>query len=626
MNTTLKLSLLTAIIYTGTLQAQNQYTLKNIEVTASQGTKLKKKDVTDNVIVITKEQIEESRVSTLNDALSKLANLSITQNGGAGTSSSVYIRGMSSKRILVLIDGVRYNNPTAIGAAAEFSQIMLNNVERIEVIKGAQSGVWGSDASGGVINIITSTAKKGLHASINTEYGSYNTSKTSILASYATDKLRVSANSLLYTTDGFSAAEPYKGSADYGKRYDELGYEKDPYINRSSGFKAAYNFTDNDSVEASVNIIKSTVHYDASAYNAATGTYVSSDSPIPQTTLFNRFYHIGLNHKDSVNDVKVTYNFSIFNRDIIGTYGTYNYDGDVHEVKAEDKIDYMKNSFIRFGASYQKFEQQNITPNKDKDYSASSLFVTNYNKLSLIANANTILSESLRYDNYTAFDNALTGKVGVKQFLKNGFYISVNAGTGYNAPTLGQLYGQFGANPNLKPEKSLTTDITLGNDTVWITGFYNEITDLIDYLYPAGYVQTSGKTKFKGVELGFENYFTNDIGVKALYTYLRTEDADGKTLARRPINQLDATATYYYSDDVDFSGHVQYIGTRYNKADNQGAQTGRYAIADLVANFKADKNLSYYAKIDNLTDNYYQTVDGYATPGRSVYVGLVLKY
>jgi len=626
MKTTLKLSLLCAAFVSSSLQAQNQYTLKNIEVTASQGTELKKKNVTDDVIIITKEQIEESRVSTLNDALSKLANLSITQNGGVGTSSSVYIRGMSSKRILVLVDGIRYNNPTAIGAAAEFSQIMLNNVERIEVIKGAQSGVWGSDASGGVINIITSTAKKGLHASISTEYGSYNTSKTSILASYATDKLRVSANSLLYTTDGFSAAEPYKGSADYGKRYDELGYEKDPYINRSSGFKASYNFSDNDSVEASVNIIKSTVHYDASAYNVAAGGFVSSDSPVPQTTTFNRFYHLGFNHKDNVNDIKLTYNFSLFNRDIIGTYGTYNYDGDVHEVKAEDKINYMTNSFVRFGASYQKFEQQDITPNKDKDYSASSVFVTNYNKFNLISNTSTILTESLRYDNYTAFDNALTGKVGVKQFLKNGFYISINAGTGYNAPTLGQLYGQFGANPNLKPEKSLTTDITLGNDTVWITGFYNEIKDLIDYIYPAGYVQTSGKTKFKGVELGYEEYFASDIGVKALYTYLRTEDADGKTLARRPINQLDATATYYYSDNVDFSGHVQYIGTRYNKADNQGAQAGRYAIADLVANFKADKNLSYYAKIDNLTDKYYQTVDGYATPGRSVYVGLVLKY
>lgn len=625
MKKTIQLSLLGAVLAISA-HAENQYTLQNINVSASQGTTLKKKDVTDSVIIITKEELEESRVSTLNEALNKLANLSMTQNGGRGTAASFYIRGMSSKRILVLIDGVRYNDPTAIGAAAEFSQIMLDNVKRIEIIKGAQSGVWGSDASGGVINIITAGAKKGLHASAAIEYGSYNSAKTSLHASYGAKKFDITANSLLYTTDGFSAVEPIKGSANYGKRYDDLGLEKDPYINRTNNLQVGYNFTQNDRLEASVNIIKSIVHYDASAYDVATGSYVPTDSPIPQTTVFNRFYHVGFTHKDKTNDIKIAYNTSIFNRDIVGTYGLYNYNGNVNELKAEDKIAYMKNSFIRFGASYQKFEQKDITAGKNKDYSATSAFATNYNKLNLVSSNNTIVTESLRYDKYDAFDNSLTGKVGVKQFLKNDLYVSMNAGTGYNTPTLGQLYGAFGANPNLNPEKSLTTDITFGNDTVWITGFYNEIKDLIEYDYTLGYVQTSGKSKFKGVELGYQDYFGDALGVKALYTYLRTEDAQGKTLARRPINQLDASATYYISDDFDIGANVQYIGTRYDKAGDTGAQTGRYAIAGLVANIKASKNVNFYAKIDNLTDKYYQTVDGYATAGRSLYVGLVAKY
>ena len=625
MKKTIQLSLLGAFL-TISAHAENQYTLQNINVSASQGTTLKKKDVTDSVTIITKEELEESHVSTLNEALNKLTNLSMTQNGGRGTAASFYIRGMSSKRILVLIDGVRYNNPTAIGAATEFSQIMLDNVKRIEIIKGAQSGVWGSDASGGVINIITAGAKKGLHASAAMEYGSYNSAKTSLHASYGAKKFDITANSLLYTTDGFSAVEPVKGSANYGKRYDDLGLEKDPYINRTNNLKVGYNFTQNNRLEASVNIIKSIVHYDASAYDVATGSYVPTDSPIPQTTVFNRFYHLGFTHKDKTNDIKIAYNTSIFNRDIVGTYGLYNYNGNVNELKAEDKIAYMKNSFIRFGTSYQKFEQKDITAGKNKNYSTTSAFATNYNKLNLVSSNNTIVTESLRYDKYDAFDNSLTGKVGVKQFLKNDLYVSMNAGTGYNTPTLGQLYGAFGANPNLNPEKSLTTDMTFGNDTVWITGFYNEIKDLIEYDYTLGYVQTSGKSKFKGVELGYQDYFGDALGVKALYTYLRTEDAQGKTLARRPINQLDASATYYISDDFDIGANVQYIGTRYDKAGDTGAQTGRYAIAGLVANIKASKNVNFYAKIDNLTNKYYQTVDGYATAGRSLYVGFVAKY
>lgn len=616
MQKTIQLSLI-SVALVGTLQAQNQYTLENIEVTTSQGTLLNKKDVTDSVTVITKEEIEDSRVTTLNEALNKLANMSVTQNGGTGTSSSVFIRGMSSKRILVLIDGVRYNNPTAVDAVAEFSQIMLNDVEQIEIIKGAQSGVWGSDASGGVINIITSKAKQGLHASANLEYGAFDTLKTALSASYATKKYDILASGTYYDTDGFSAAEPSQSESTYGKRYDELGLEKDSYENKTLHTKFGYNFTQNDRIEASIQAINSLVNYDNGAGSA-------NDSTVPNTYLKNRFYTLAYNHKDSLNDIKLQYNLSTFDRDSISTWGNYYYDGSVNEVKIDDKIDYMPNSFLRIGASYQKFEQTDITPNVDKNYNAVSVYASNYNKIKLLQNNNTIITESVRYDKYSAFENSLTGKFGLKQFLKDDFFVSANIGTGYNAPTLGQLYGQWGANPNLKPEKSLTRDITLGNDIAWITYFDNEITDLIEYT--TGYVQTSGTSTFKGVELGYEDYFFDTLGTKVLYTYLEAKNADKENLARRPKSQLDATVTYYLTDNIDFGINAQYIGTRYNSANNQGAQTGKYTVANFVTNIRTNKYLTFYAKINNITDKYYQTVDGYATAGRSLYVGLNIKY
>jgi vitamin B12 transporter len=612
MKKTITLSLLAGALLSQ-LHADNAYTLETVNVTAAQGTTLNKKDVTDSVTVITKEDIEESRVSTLNEALNKLGGLFMTQNGGPGTSSSFFMRGMSSKRVLVLIDGVRYNNPTAIGAAAEFSQILLNNVERIEIIKGAQSGVWGADASGGVINIITSKAKKGLHGTTTVEYGSYDSKKASAVASYATKKFDISISGITYYVDGFSAAEPKKSEANYGKRYDELGLEKDSYKNNSLNAKLGYNITDIDRVEFNLQAINSLVNYDS-------GAGETNDSPIPNTYLQNRFYTIDYKHNGNTNKVNFQYNLSKFDRDT--TYGDYV--GDVNELKLDDKITYMKNSFLRVGTSYQKFTHKDITPNTTKDYSALSAFVTNYNKLNLLADTNTIITESVRYDSYDNFDNSLTGKFGVKQFIKNDLYISANIGTGYNAPTLGQLYGLYGPNPNLKPEKSLTSDITLGNDTLWITGFYNEITDLIDY--DGSYVQIDGKSKFKGLEIGYNDYFLDSLGVNALYTYVRTEDASGKTLARRPLNQFNASATYYISDDFDIGANIEYIGKRYDSAGNQGAKTGSYAVSGLVVNVQANKNVKFYTKINNLTDRYYQTVDGYATAGRSVYVGLVAKY
>jgi len=616
MQKKIQLSLI-LVALTSSLYAQNQYTLESINVTASQGTTLEKKDVTDSVTIITKEALEESRVTTLDEALNKLGGISMVQNGGTGKNTSMFIRGMDTRRLLVLIDGVRYNDPATLKSTADFSKIMLYNVEQIEVIKGAQSGVWGSEASGGVINIITSKAKLGLHSIANVEYGSFNTLNTSLQASYATDKYDVLVGGSSFTSDGFSAVESKQSEATYGQRYDELNLEKDSYTNESINAKLGYNISNEDRIEASIQATNGLNKYDSFAGTAG-------DSPTPQTKFKNRFYALGFKHKGSVHDLNLQYNLSTFDRE----YSYANYVGSVNEIKVDDKIVYMEDSFLRFGTSYQKSESKEVTASKeDKSYDSISVFATNYNKLQIFSDLDTIITESVRYDKHSDFDNSLTGKLGTKQFLSKDIYISGNIGTGYNTPTMSQLFNQYWGNTTLKPEKSLTSDITLGNDTIWATAFYNEITDLIDYNFATyKYSQIDGTSKFKGIELAYEDYYMDNIGVSAMYTYVKTEDATGKSLARRPKTQIDAKATYYMSDSLDFGLNAQYIGERYNSADNQGAQTGKYVVSNFVTNYKVNKSFSVYGKINNLTDKYYQTVDGYATAGRSCYIGLTARY
>lgn len=624
MKHTLPLSLLSVALVSSLNASQNanQYTLENISVTASAGSTLDKKDVTDNVIIITKEAIEESRVTTLTEALSQLGNIAITQSGGVGQQSSMFLRGVDTGRILVLIDGVRYNNPTAPNAVAELAEIMLYNVERIEIIKGAQSGVWGSDATGGVINIVTSKAAMGTHANLNVEYGSFDTKKTSLQAAYGEEKFDVLVSGLLLDSDGFSAFEPVKASPDYGKRYDELGLEKDAYTNRSINAKLGYNITQEDRVEASLQQTNSEVAFDD----------FGADNNIPQTQTTNSFYTLGYEHKGALHSVNASYSLSDFQRESTFSFAPaspYLYEGSVHEFKIDDKITYAENSFLRVGAAHQKFAQKEITQDTNKNYNAIAAFVTNYNKFSLFSELETIATESLRYDKYDAFDDALTGKLGLKQFVFENYYLGTNIGTGYKAPTLEQLYGQWGANPNLKPEKSLSSDITFGSDMVWITAFYNEITDLIDWTgaWPnAGYNQVEGKSKFQGYELGYQGYLFDALGVGANYTYVKTKDASGKELARRPESQLDLRATYYLSTSFDLGANAQYIGSRYDSADKQGAQTGYYTVVNLVSNVKVNDFVTLYGKINNITDEYYQMVDGYATAGRSLLLGLSAKY
>lgn len=618
MQKTIKLSLILGALLSS-LHAENSYTLDDIIVTASQGTTLNKKDVTDNVTIITKEALEESRITNLAEALNKLGNLSMTQNGGAGSATSLFIRGMDSKRTLVLIDGVRFNSPASTGI--DYSHIILHNVEQIEIVKGAQSGIWGGDASAGVINIVTTKAKKGLRSTANLEYGSYNTTTTSLQTSYATEQYDMLIGGSIFDTNGFSTVEPIAGSADYGKDQSSLGLEKDSYNNKSFNAKLGVNLSDNDRIEMSIQTINSFLKFDASAN---VPPYSPIDSDIGQSYLKDRFYTLSYKHKDNINDLQVQYSLSTFDQDGKSTISNYRLKGSVEEVKFSDKINYQGNSFLRFGASYKTHEQIGVTSNTNKRFRATSAFITNYNKFNLFNGRDTIITESIRYDEYDKFDNSLTGKIGVKQFLNESFYISTNIGTGFNTPTLGQLYGQWGANPNLKPETSLTSDITLGNDNIWVTGFYNEVEDLIEYT--SSYVQSQGVSTFRGIELGYEDFLFDSIGIKGMYTYLRAKNADNQNLLRRPKHQVDVSAVYYICDSFDIGLDAQYVGQRYDLTDNQGAQTGKYTVANIVTNYKANEYLTFYAKINNITDEHYQTIDGYATANRSFYIGLNAKY
>ena len=630
------LSFSTLIALTSSLSAANQFTLENINVSAAQGTELKKEDVPDSVTIITKEAIKESRVTTLEQALQRLGALASASNGGMGQPTSVFVRGMDSKRVLVLIDGIRYNDVTGLNGA-QYPQIALYNVEQIEIIKGAQSGVWGADASAGVINIVTTKPKLGLHGTANIEYGSYDTKVGSLQASYATKDFDVLMGGSYIGTDGFSAAEPTKASPDYGKRYDDLGWEKDAYSNKSFNTKLGWNITDEDRVQLEIQTVNSYIEYDAFAGQDAqnTDTFFGTTSNY-YNNIKNRFYALSYRHKGATNDINLLYNLSTFDRDQFGGYT-----GSINELKLDDKISYMENGFVRVGGSYQKFEQKKSAGvDLNKDYTALSGFINNYNKFNIISNLDTIITEAVRYDRYNEFDSKATGKLGLKQYLYQDIFVSTNIATGYNAPTLYQLYGPsftyFGTvspvgNPLLTPESTQSFDLTLGNETFWVTGFYNRVRDLIDYVtdpvtFAGQYQNIDGNSILKGLELGYKDYFFDVLGLSANYTYLDAKDANDQELARRPKQQFDASVIYYATENFDLGVNGQYIGERYDRAGKQGAQTGKYTVINFVSNIQVNPYLSVYGKVDNITDKYYQVVDGYATAGRSLYLGLSAQY
>lgn len=608
MQKNLSISLVASLLLaTNLFSAQN---LETITVTSATKSAQSIKDVTSNVEVITKEEIQERHFSGVSEALNTLAGVNVISNGGLGQSDSIFIRGVDSKRILILVDGVRYNEPAGL-SGAPLAQLLIDDIEQIEVVKGAQSGIWGADASGGVVNIITSSAKKGFHGNASVEMGSFNTKKYATTLSNKTDLGYVKLNANRTDIRGFSAFEAKQNTVNYGKRGEELGYERDGYDNNTYSLQGGLFLTDNDEINLGYKKINAKYDYDDS----------SSDNTTNKTDLNHFFKSANYIHNQEKYDIKLNAQQSTFDR----KQDTFKAKSLVNEFGIQSNIAYIENANLVLGANKQNFEH--VT---DKlKYQTEGIFVSNSNTFDKL-----VLSQAIRYDNNTKFDEKITGKVGAKYNFTEDLNTSANYGTAYNAPTLSNL----SYTSTLKPESSKSYDLNVEYKNLKVTYFENKITDMIDWYDPtpnnrsngdAGYINLNGETTLKGYEASYRKDIIEDTFLNLNYTYLITDDPKGQQLERRAKDVIGYGVDYYGISKFHFNVNGQYIGDRiqykYNTYDIS-AETGNYTVWNSVVNYDINKTYKAYLKVDNLFDKYYQTIDGYATAERSAYVGLKASF
>jgi len=293
----------------------------------------------------------------------------------------------------------------------------------------------------------------------------------------------------------------------------------------------------------------------------------------------------------------------------------------------------MESSFALFGIGTSKDDVSYTTvsnTSSDRDNTNNYLYLTNSNKFD-----NTVLTQSIRYDNFDNFDNKLTGKVGIKHNFLKDTYISSNFGTAYNVPNIVQELNPWGApNSDLNPENSYSTDISLGYKDLKVTYFYQKVKDLIDWYDPDGYMGATvgiyknldGKSTFKGIEIEYSKEVIKNTLLTLNYTQLSAKNEAGEYLARRPMQTAKFGIDYYGITHLHIGLNGEYIGTKYEKTNKQGQQTGRYTIAHLNLNYDLTKDIKLYGKIENLTNKYYQSVDGYATSPRAFYAGIKYSF
>jgi len=574
--------------------------------------------------VITETQIHQEQILQVRDILQRRIGIDIGSNGNFGGATSLFLRGTNSNHTVIMIDGVKVYNPISITGTFDLANLTTDNIERIEIIRGPQSSLYGSDAIGGVINIITKKGRGKPVLNFTQEYGSHNSLIETLSSSGEIDKFSYSFSYRRFDTDGIS-----KASKKYGNT------EKDSYTDNSFSGKFEYQFSKDINIGLITRYTKASVDiddWDFFVNNKAVDDpdHINKISQFLISTYFNQKVNTIWEH-----NLKLS-----FMRDILHDESGPNGPGLPYSsyLKGNNKaIDWQNNFYLNEADTLILGFQYN---NEDGDYFYQDAWSTTKfkkgtntrsfyfeNKLNMQEKFFNILS--LRFDNHSKFGTHTTYKIGMAYLFDSGTKLKGNFGTGFKSPTIFQLYAPpaWGGNPNLKPEKSNGYDIgveqTLWNDKVSIECifFKNNLKNLIVWSPVSGNTNI-GKARTSGVETEIRFFPVPGFSLALSHTYLNAKDkTTGQILPRRARNKYNLNINYNFG-----KGNVNLNVGRYEKRYDMGFRLKDYTKLDLAISYQMNKNVELFIKGNNLLDRYYEEFYSYGTEGRSIYGGVKIGF
>ncbi len=576
-----------------------------ITITAADRVSTPLRDTTANVTVISSEDIKERGFRTLGEALERTTGFSLSSNGGAGQTSGLFLRGFDGGNILITIDGIPLKDPTDPGFSSGLPHIMLDNVKQIEIVKGAQSGIWGADAVAGVVNIVTDTPKKGGEVAIRAGYGSYDTKESGITLSLAGDAGGLIVNADHYFSDSYSAMIPRDA-------------ESDQYENNTFDLKAYLNIDKNSKIGIYHRHIDGDYDFDGTNGNDSfsNGTFKESLSALRYD------YDDGKLSLDGV----LSLNRIDRHIDGMGLWGPYTFDASGEGERAALSFAYeMGKGTLSGGIESSEY----IDARRGDSFTNHGIFGS-YRYISELFGGRTILNATIRYDDFDKFDSKTTYRLGLKRecSLLKGVFASANLYSAYKAPSLFQWTNRA-AGSNLKPEYTKGYEVSMGyEDMLKVTYFRNEIEDMIDNRvvgWTVVYFNRNSSYTIDGLEIESKYRFDSISTLfRANYTRLFSmDDIDGNTLPRRPRESFNLFIDHYLSPDIHIGADIQYVSKRTDKdwsvwpARNVTLES--YTLVNLSYNQKIGANLDISLQAHNIFDEDYQTVYGYSTEGRSIY-------
>ncbi|MEZ8020621.1 TonB-dependent receptor domain-containing protein [Vibrio splendidus] len=601
------------------LHAQEASTDETMVVTANRFEQ-DVKDVISPITIVTKEELELSQVKSLPEALRNLPGVQVN-SVGFGQYSSVYVRGNSSRHLLVLINGVRIGSSTA--GEANFSNIPLTGVERIEFIRGARAALYGSDAISGVINIVTDYQQgenvkevrggMGSHgyyeAGVNVAGGLSESTWGKVSVSIDGDSGAVSARSSTDTTP----FEDDKDGYDKASVVAELGHQINESLQVSlQGFyhqgKSEYDKTAWDS--NFVNVEHPNAESESTLYNiAGKAKYIQGDYLSELTIALNA--DKGLDSNDMEDDSRFE-----SERNIATWLHSYQIS---EQFSLGGGLEWSKEKVSTTEGTYIKESRDN-----------EAVFVTaNYIVDALSTEA------SVRTDDNDSYGRSNTWQLGAGYALTSSLQISANVGTGFKAPTFNDLYYPDAGNPNLKPEESFGYELGVSgyHETFeWqVTGYKSEIDQLIAWA-PVDPNNTAGdwipsnvnKAKMDGIESSVTFYLDN-VSNTFGYDYVDARDASTKKQLIRRSKHVGRWNLGYELSKWKFDATALYRGKSYEDADNT-KELEAYTLVDFAAAYTFSEKLTVRGRIHNAFDEEYTTQETYNTMGRSYYLNATYQF
>ncbi|PSV42789.1 TonB-dependent vitamin B12 receptor [Photobacterium indicum] len=562
--------------------------------------------VTAQVEVITRQDIDRIQAKSLTDVFRRLTGVQVTQNGGRGQNASLFVRGANSDQVLVLIDGVRFAR--AAKGAVDFSQVPITFVDRIEYVRGARASVYGSEAIGGVINIITlANSTTNDTTKVTAGLGSLDYKELSLSSG-----LNVGDNGHLNISLGYDADDGYNVHPIAGVNDgDRHGFES-----RNGLVGYVHNFSDAWKGFANLRLFNNISQYDGSFGTShdqkeaeVDNIALASGGEYTSGKLSSQFQVNWQNQED--------WNYSKSS----GKNSPFASNDELEQLNLQWNAQYQLNQQVTLAGGLDWRDESYLVKTSNDKYDRDNIA---YYGL-LAADFEHLFGDlSIRLDDNEQFGSETTYNAGAGYRFSELLVVKASYGTSFKAPNLYQLYSIYG-NQNLSAETADSLELTVSGilaDVRWsVTGYDTRVDDLIDYNFSTSkYYNVSGESKLKGIEVVTE-FETDFISHQLSADFKDPEDKDGEQLTRRAkeMFKYNATATF---DLVDVSFGYQYVGER---PDFSG-ELDAYSLFDVAANYYVTERLTLNARIDNLFDEEYETAGDYPAPERAYYLSTTYEF